>query len=138
MSDIHRHSRRLEVILGMMLLIALAHIVDIGGHLQGMSFNLFKSYFSDIVLPFGFYFLLCADEQWIPGLKRWEVKLVIMFLLPSIAETCQYFGIPVLGSNFDPMDYLMYAIGATLAAMVDMQVFPRIFRFWTLEKAERR
>ncbi len=138
MNHIQGFSRRLVVILSMMLLIALAHIIDIGRHLQGASFNLFKSYFSDIVMPFGFYFLLSADEQWIPGLKRWEVKLVIMFLLPSIAETCQYFGIPVLGSTFDPLDYLMYVIGATLAAIVDTQVFPRIFGFWTLEKAERQ
>ncbi len=89
-------------------------------------------------MPFGFYFLLSMDEQWIPVLKRWNVKWVIMFLLPSIAETCQYFGIPVLGSTFDPLDYLMYAIGVTFAAIVDTQVFPRIFGFWMWEKAERR
>lgn len=138
MDNTHRRSRRLTVIISMMLLIALAHITDIGGYLQGVPFNLFKSYFSDLVLPFGFYFLLSADEQWIPILRRWEVKWAAMILLPSIAETCQYFGIPVLGSTFDPLDYLMYTIGATFAAIVDTQVFPRIFGFWTLEKAERQ
>ncbi len=138
MSNIFGRSRRPAVILSMMLLIALAHIFGIGRHFQGTLFNLLQSYFSDIVMPFGFYFLLCADEQWIPFLKRWEVKLAIMFLLPSIAETCQYFGISVLGSTFDPLDYLMYAIGATSAAIVDTQVFPRIFGFWMWEKAERR
>jgi len=137
MSDIHKHPRRIAVIISMMLLIALAHIVGVGRHFQGVLFNVLQSYFSDIVMPFGFYFLLCADEQWIPVLRRWEVKWITMILLPSIAETCQYFGIPVLGSTFDPLDYLMYAIGATLSAIVDTQVFPRIFGFWTLEKAER-
>jgi len=137
MSDIHKHPRRIAVIISMMLLIALAHIVGVGRHFQGVLFSVLQSYFSDIVMPFGFYFLLCADEQWIPVLRRWEVKWATMILLPSIAETCQYFGIPVLGSTFDPLDYLMYAIGATLAAIVDTQVFPRIFGFWTLEKAER-
>lgn len=138
MSNAHRHSRRLIVIVSMMLLIALAHIVGVGRHFQGVLFNVLQSYFSDIVMPFGFYFLLCADEQWIPVLRRWEVKWAVMILLPSIAETCQYFGIPVLGSTFDPLDYSMYAIGATLAAIVDTQVFPRIFGFWTLEKTERQ
>ncbi len=76
------------------------------------------------------------NEQRIPVLKRWEAKLLIMFVMPSIAETCQYFGIPVLGSTFDPLDYLMYAIGATFAAIVDRQVFPRILDFWTKETAE--
>ncbi len=136
MSNIAGFKRRRAVIVSIMLLIALAHIIDIGGHLQGTAFNLFKSYFSDIVLPFGFYFLLIMDEQWVPVLKRWEAKLVIMFVMPSIAETCQYFGIPVLGSTFDPLDYLMYAIGATFAAIVDTQVFPRILDFWTKETAE--
>jgi hypothetical protein len=60
-----------------------------------------------------------------------------MILLPSIAETCQYFGIPVLGSTFDPWDYLMYVTGTTAAAIVDTQVFPRIFDFWTLEESVR-
>ena len=138
MSNIHKHPRRIAVIISMMLLIALAHIVGVGRHFQGVLFNVLQSYFSDIVMPFGFYFLLCADEQWIPALRRWEVKWATMILLPSIAETCQYFGIPVLGSTFDPLDYLMYATGATLAAIVDTQVFPRIFGFWTLERAERR
>jgi hypothetical protein len=135
MNQIQGFSRRRTVILSLMLLIALTHIIDIGRHLQGASFNLFKSYFSDLVMPFGFYFLLSLDEQWIPVLKHWEVKWVIMFLLPSVAETCQYFGIPVLGSTFDPWDYLVYAIGVTFAAIVDTQVFPRIFGFWKLGKA---
>ncbi len=136
MTNIAGFNRRRAVIVSIMLLIAFAHIIDIGRQLQGTAFNLFKSYFSDIVMPFGFYFLLCADEQWIPVLKRWEAKLVIMFVMPSIAETCQYFGIPVLGSTFDPLDYLMYAIGVTFAAIVDTQVFPRIFDFWKKETVE--
>lgn len=126
-------SRRLVVILSMMLLIALVHIVGVGRHFQGVLFVILQSYFSDIVMPFGFYFLLAADEQWIPVLRHWEAKWAVIILLPSIAETCQYFGIQVLGSTFDPLDYLMYAIGATLAAFVDTQVFPRVFGFWTLE-----
>jgi hypothetical protein len=58
-------------------------------------------------------------------------------LLPSIAETCQYFGIPVLGSTFDPLDYLMYGMGAVSGVVVDTQVFSRMFGFWTKEKAGR-
>lgn len=78
----------------MRLLIALAHIVGVASHFQGVLFNVLQSYFSGIVMPFSFYFLLCADEQWLPTLRRWEVKWAAMILLPSIAETGQYFGIP--------------------------------------------
>ncbi len=136
MSNIAGFNKRRAVIVSIMMLIALTHIIDIGRHLQGTLFDLFKSYFSDIVLPFGFYFLLSMNEQRIPVLKRWEAKLLIMFVMPSIAETCQYFGIPVLGSTFDPLDYLMYAIGAIFAAIVDRQVFPRSLNFWPKEKVE--
>ena len=82
----------------------------------------------------GFYFLLCGLEQ-IPVFRRWGVKFVIAFLVPSIAETCQYFGVPVLGATFDPLDYFMFIMGALSAAVVDVQVFPRVFSFWTQEKA---
>jgi len=130
-------SKRRAVIFTIVLLIAAVHIFRIGSYLQGESFNLYYSYFSDIVLPFVCYFLLCATELRTPVLKRWEAKFAIAFLLPSIAETFQYFGIPILGSTFDPSDYLMYAIGALSAAVLDTQVFPRIFNFWNQEKAER-
>ena len=135
MSNVIGFSRRLAVIFSIVILIAVVHILRIGSYLQGELFNLYYSYFSDIVIPFGLYFLLCANEQWMPVLKRWEAKLAISFFIPSIAETFQYFGIPILGSTFDLFDYFMYGIGGILAAIVDAQVFSRIFDFWTMEKA---
>ena len=135
MSDLSLAPKRRMVVISLMLLIALAHILNIESYLQGNRLSLYYSYFSDLVLPFGFYFLLSMPADQFPLLKRWEVKLAIAFLLPSIAETLQHFGIPALGSTFDPLDYLMYAIGAVSAAVVDTQVFPRIFTFWIAEKA---
>ena len=129
--------RRRAVIVCIMLLIAAVHILRVGSYLQGELYNFYYSYFSDVVLPFGGYFLLCATELQMPILRHWEAKLAIAFLMPSIAETCQYFGIPVLGSTFDLLDYFMFGIGAISAVIVDTQVFPRIFNFWTIEKAER-
>jgi len=137
MSQVVGFSRRHAVIFSIMALIALVHIFRIGSYLQGELYNLYYSYFSDFILPLGCYFLLCADEPWIPILRRWEVKLAITFLIPSIAETCQYFGIQVLGSTFDLVDYFMYGIGAMSAVAVDTQVFSRIFDFWVRERAER-
>jgi hypothetical protein len=127
-------SRRLAVIFSIVILIAVAHVFRIGSYLEGESYDLYYSYFSDFVLPFACYYLLCAEESWMPILRRWEAKSAIAFLVPSIAETCQYFGLPVLGSTFDPLDFLMYGFGAILAAVVDTQLFSRIFDFWTMEK----
>lgn len=118
-------------------LIAAAHILGIGPHLRGGLFNLYYSYFSDIAIPFAYYFLLCVAEAGIPLFRRWETKFATVFLLPTIAETCQYLGIPVLGSTFDPLDYLMYGIGASFAALLDTQVFPRFIKSWSTERAQR-
>lgn len=136
MSNVISPLRRRAVIVSLMILIAAAHILRFGSYLKGELYNFYYSYFSDFILPFGFYFLLCAAERQRLILKRWEAKLAITFLMPSIAETCQYFGIPVLGSTFDPLDYFIYGIGAMSAAIVDTQVFSRIFNFWNMEKAE--
>ena len=137
MSNISDSLRRFSVILSVVALIAVAHIFRVGSYLQGVWYNLYYSYFSDFILPFGCYFLLCANEPRLPIFRRWKVKLAIAFLTPSIAETCQYLGIPALGSTFDLFDYVMYGIGAISAVAVDTQVFSRISDFWTLEKAER-
>lgn len=137
MSSVVGFSRRRAVSFSIVILIAVVHIFRIGSYLEGELHDLYYSYFSDFVLPFGCYFLLCASESQMPILRRWEAKSAIAFLIPSIAETCQYFGIPVLGSTFDPLDYLMYGIGAISAAVVDTQVFSRIFDFWTMEKTGR-
>jgi len=137
MSNVFGFSRRRAVIFSIVVLIAVVHIFRIGSYLQGELYNFYYSYFSDFILPFGCYFLLCATALQMPILRCWEAKLAIAFLMPSIAETCQYFGITVLGSTFDPLDYFMYGIGAMSAVVVDTQVFSRIFDFWTMEKAER-
>lgn len=162
MSSVYVYLKRLAVIYSIVVLIAAIHIFRIGSYLQGELYNLYYSYFSDFILPFGCYFLICMSELQIPVLKdrkpllpppkflsknnfelqipilkRWETKFAIVLLIPSIAETCQFFGIPVLGATFDPLDYFVYGIGAMSAVVVDTQVFSRIFDFWTVEKAER-
>lgn len=130
-----RLSKRRVVIICIMVLIAAIHIFRAGSYLSGEMLNFYYGYFSDFIIPFGGYFLICAAEQQWPLLRHWNVKLAIAFLIPSTAETCQYFGIPVLGSTFDSLDYFMYALGVTLAAVFDMQIFPRVFDFWSIEKA---
>ena len=137
MSNVTSLPKRRAVIVGIMIVIAAIHMLRVGSYLHGEQHNFYYSYFSDLVLPFGCYFLLSAAEHRIPVLRHRGAKVLIAFVIPSIAETCQYFGIPVLGSTFDLLDYLMYGVGTVGAAVVDAQVFSRVFVFWILEKAER-
>lgn len=92
--------------------------------------RLFHSYFADIALPFGFYFLIALNENNFAFLKKWYVKVGAVFTLCALSETLQYFGIFALARVFDLMDYVMYAIGVILAVFFDKIIFKRIFNFW--------
>lgn len=120
--------------MGIMLLIAAAHVVGIRQHLPKELAALYSSYFSDLVIPFGYYFLLCLLEPQWRFFRRWETKTGAVFLMASTAESLQYLGLPALGSTFDPLDYVVYAIGAILGAIVDLQVFSRTLGFWARGK----
>lgn len=134
MSRTYSPAKRRVVVVSSMLVIAALHIIGIGRHLQGEWFILYSSYFSDVLIPFGAYLLLCQMEDGEHILLPWWLKLAGTFLLPVVLETLQYFGMDALGVTFDPWDYLAYGIGACLGALVDTQVFPRIFGFWRMER----
>ncbi len=128
MNDLTVAARRRTVVVGINLAIAAMHVAPLGNALSGRAHVFYHGYFSDLVIPFGFYFLLAQVDH--PALRRWQARFLVTVLVPSIAETCQYFGIPVLGSTFDLLDYLMYAVGALTAVVVDRQLFTRVFGWW--------
>jgi hypothetical protein len=90
----------------------------------------FHSYFADIAIPFGFYFLLVLLEDRYKLLQRWYVKAAVIFILCSISETLQFFSIYALATIFDPRDYAMYALGVVLAVIVDRIILKKLFGFW--------
>jgi hypothetical protein len=51
---------------------------------------------------------------------------VAVFAVGAIAETLQYFGVPIFGQTFDPLDYLMFGVGIGLAALFERLVLSRI------------
>lgn len=42
----------------------------------------------------------------------------------SAAEVLQGLGVPMLGSNFDPLDFVMYVLGVLAAVRLDRVVLP--------------
>jgi hypothetical protein len=72
---------------------------------------------------------LCLNELY--PLRLWIVKSILVFGAASLVEIAQFFGVPIFGQTFDPVDFIMYGIGVILAAILDTTVFPRIFEFWT-------
>jgi hypothetical protein len=90
----------------------------------------FHSYFADVAIPFSYYLLLVLLEDSYNLLRKWYVKAILVFVLCSVSETLQFFGIYALASVFDPLDYGMYALGVFIAAFVDRIIFKRLFSFW--------
>lgn len=128
MKGTHRIIRKKVVIISIMVLIALIHFFA-GINYKGPYPEFVNGYLLDILVPFGFYFLLGLSK--FPLLKSWIVKSVLMFGAASFTEIAQCFGVPIFGQTFDPVDFVMFGMGVILAAIFDIIVFPRIFDFWT-------
>jgi hypothetical protein len=124
---------RTALIASILLIIALVHVFRVGTHLRGSLFTLYYSYFSDIVIPFGLYFLLCLNDVYLRFLRAWPVKALLVFAVASSTEVMQAFGVPLLGQTFDPLDFVMFGGGVLLAAFVDRFLFTRLLPWWTLE-----
>jgi hypothetical protein len=131
-------AKKTLVCLSIILLIALCHIFRVGTWFSGSLYNLYYAYFSDVALPFGMYFLLCLNELSYSFLRRWGVKAALVFSVAATAEICQGLGIAALGVTFDPLDFVMYGLGALLAVLVDTQVFVRAFSFWSVDFDEEQ
>jgi len=111
-----------------MVLIALIHFFA-GINYKGPYPEFVNGYLLDILVPFGFYFLLGLSK--FPLLKSWIVKSILMFGVASFTEIAQFFDVPIFGQTFDPVDFVMFGMGVILAAIFDIIVFPQIFDFWT-------
>ena len=94
----------------------------IGPDYQGPLKEFVRGYLIDILLPFAVYFLIA-----LPMIikKPWLIALTV-FGIGFVVETLQYFGVPLFGRTYDPVDYFMYAIGALLALVTDVLYFSKI------------
>ena len=122
------HARqKIFVVVAIMVPIALLHFVT-GSQYNGPFPVFVNGHLIDILLPFGFYFLLGLSDSAL--LQSWMVKGLLIFTAASAVELAQYKGIPLLGRTFDPWDFVMYGLGVILAILCDLVIFPRLLSFW--------
>lgn len=121
---------RRKVALALMTLIAGIHFFGLGQLFSGFFQRMYYSYASDIIIPFGFYFLFCIAEFDLKFFKTWWSKALLLFLLITGAEFMQMFGIYALGVTFDWLDILAYFVGISLAVLLERLGFSRIFPDW--------
>ncbi|NIM49128.1 MAG: hypothetical protein GTO22_07685 [Gemmatimonadales bacterium] len=121
-----------------MLLIALVHLLRAGSYLPGALFTLYYSYFSDVIVPFGMYFLLCMNDAHVRFLRDRRAKVVLVFGVASFTELLQALGVPLLGRTFDPLDFVMFAFGVLLAAFVDKLLLDHLLPGWSWRALARK
>ena len=95
---------------------------------NGLWSQLVNGYLMDVLVPLAFYLLLCLPE--IPQLKPWPVKALLIVGAAASVEVAQFFGAPILGQTFDPLDFLMYGLGVALAVLLNTVVFPLVLPLW--------
>jgi hypothetical protein len=83
-----------------------------------------NGYMIDILLPFAMVLVFGVAEQ--PLFRSNIVRGVLVFGVGAVTETLQYFGIPIFGQTFDPLDYVMFAIGIGLAIVFERAVLSRV------------
>ena len=124
---------RLIVGIIIIIIIALIHIFRVGSYLKGDLYLMYYSYVSDLIIPFGIYFLLCINELYIKILRKWYIKATIILGFTTLVEILQLLGIYALGITFDPVDILMYALGVGIAVIFDRLLFKRFIPFWNIK-----
>jgi hypothetical protein len=124
-----RQRRKSLVAVSVAVPVGLLHFVT-GPAYEGPYPEFVNGYLIDILLPFAFYFLLCPQDVFLAFLRPWFVKGLPVFALGLSVEIAQFYGLPILGRTFDPLDVAMYGAGVLAAAVLDTAVLPRVFDFW--------
>jgi len=123
--------------ISIMLAIAAMHAFRIGQCLNGKLYIYYYSFASDLVLPFGAYFMLSMIEIQIRFLRNWIVKALIVFSVMTFSEIMQFYGIYFFGETFDILDILMFGMGVLIAVLIDKQIFERFIPHWKYARENR-
>ena len=83
-----------------------------------------NGYLIDILAPFAMHLVMGIGE---PAFLRSRVlRFSVIFGVGAISETLQYFGVPLFGRTFDPLDYVMFAVGLAAAAVFESTILRRL------------
>ena len=124
-----RKKKKAIVAVTIIIPVALLHFVT-GPSYSGPFPDFVNGYLIDILLPFALYFLLASQDPVWRFFKPWWTKGVAVFSIGLITEVLQYYGVPLFGQTYDPLDFAAYGLGVAIAVVIDRLLFRRIFNFW--------
>lgn len=116
-----------QIITGMALAVGALHFLT-GENYQGPFPIFVNGYLIDILLPMILFLLLSLFEN--RFIRSILFRAFAVFAFGCIVEASQYFGYPIFGSTFDPIDILAYAAGVLLGIWLDLFLFPRLIPYW--------
>ena len=124
-SDAVSQSRltRKTLVVAIALAVGLLHFVT-GPRYRGPCPTFVNGYMIDILLPFAMYLVLGVADH--PLSRSRVARGIAVFGVGMVTETLQYFGVPIFGRTFDPLDYLMFGIGIGLAVAFEQAVLSRM------------
>ncbi|MCG6950226.1 MAG: DUF2809 domain-containing protein [Acidobacteria bacterium] len=112
-----------HLIVGIAVLVALLHF-PIGSGYAGPWRPFVTGYLIDILLPFAMYLLLGTVR--VEALRHWWVRAWIVFAVGATSEMLQYFGLPIFGQTFDPLDFAAFAVGVLAGHVVEELIVFRL------------
>ncbi len=110
------------VVVGIALGVGALHFFT-GPDYRGPWRGFVTGYLIDILLPFAMYLVMGVTNH--EFLRKQTVRWTAVFGVGAVTETLQYFGVPIFGRTFDPLDYLMFAAGIAGAALFEWVVLSR-------------
>jgi hypothetical protein len=111
------------IVVAIALVVAGLHFV-VGREYQGRYPQFVNGYLIDLLAPFAAFLVMGFVEH--PLIRSPSVRGLLVFGVGAATETLQYLGVPVFGRTFDPLDYLMFALGTLAGAVFERFVLSRV------------
>ncbi|MCE2939966.1 MAG: hypothetical protein ACK5XS_00475 [Armatimonadota bacterium] len=112
---------RKPVVVAVCLVVGALHFVTGPGY-SGPLRAFVNGYLIDLLLRMD-VLLLGLGLETVSALRPAPVRAELVLAMGVVVEGCQYFGIPLFGRTFDPLDLLMYLLGVTAAVGFERLVF---------------
>jgi hypothetical protein len=116
------------IVTGIALIVSGLHFVT-GENYQGPLPVFVNGYLIDLLLPMTLFLLMGLFRNKI--LRSPIFRAGAVFGLGCLVEASQYFGYPIFGSTFEPLDILAYAGGVALGLTLDLVFLPRLIPHWS-------
>jgi len=116
------------IITGIALTVGALHFVT-GEYYQGPFPIFVNGYLIDVLLPMTLFLLMGLFQN--KTIHSPIFRTCAVFGFGCFVELSQYFGRPIFGSTFDPLDILAYAVGVLLGVLLDLFIFPRVIPRWS-------